>query len=129
MNAQQIRRFENLIRSTAEADPKTFDMERAMHPCGTPACVIGNYADRRDLQRTFRLPSTRSRSFCDLVVGGRGTSACGPEVEVHFGLDMWEAYGLFNPYGCGGAKTPRQAVRHLKRFLARKIREQKAARK
>src|SRR5688572_21144506 len=47
--------FLKLIQAVEEADPREFHMHRFVNACGTPACVLGNYAAREDLQSAFRI--------------------------------------------------------------------------
>lgn len=92
------------------------------HPCGTPACALGHYAARGDLQKTFKLDP----EYGDVRLRGGEEDLVwyndGP-VRTHFGLSGGEAYELFGGYGCGDAETAKQAARYIERFVARKEKE------
>jgi hypothetical protein len=106
MNAKQKARFKNLIKATKEADRDHFSMTRYANGCGTPACVLGNYASRRDLQKSFTLHEfVENIAFDDL------------RVLEHFGITESEARVLFSTQGCRGAITPEGAVAFLEEFL------------
>lgn len=100
-----------------DAPRNTFTMSTYQHPCGTPACVLGNYAYRGDLQSTFKLGSvfvlTRTRGVLGPV------SFSGPEIRKHFGITEEQAEELFGPQGCGNAQTPAQAAKYIIDFVMR----------
>jgi hypothetical protein len=106
------KRLLNVIKAIEESpNPKMFSM-RSYSDCGTPACAMGHYAARRDLQKTFRLDEDGN------VVTNNGSNlwAC----ENHFGITPDEDEELFGLTGCGDAKTPKQAIRYIRKFIARK---------
>lgn len=87
--------------------------------CKTPACALGHYAIRHDMQRTFALnvmgkltrmpPHNRHEiAFCD------------PRVKSHFGITAKESEYLFGTKGCGKAKTTEAAATYIEKFLIRK---------
>lgn len=91
--------------------------------CGTPACALGHYAARRDLQREFVLDETGD------VVDKDGNSFSSEQLERHFGISAGnddpnevsdEAEDIFGGYGCDRAKTPIQAARYIEKFVAAK---------
>lgn len=81
--------------------------------CGTPACAIGHFAVRTDLQKSFELRGDT------LFYKGRdvGTPA---EFRRYFGLSYGEAKLLFSVSGCDKAQTPRQAAKFIRKFIAKK---------
>jgi len=92
------------------------------YPCGTPACAVGHYAARRDLQGLFRLSSGTLQilkdrrtyvwvNFCDEV---------DEKAERHFGINSDEWTELFSYAGCDNAQTPEEAAAFIERFVARK---------
>lgn len=125
-----VHRFNNAIRALQESEaPHKFGMDKYGHgrrrrspllrdrnPCGTPSCVLGHYGFRTDLQSIFRLKNgefvTRSSGKC-LWYSGR-------MVARHFGITRREAFLLFFQNGCGGAKTPAQAIKYIRAFIAQK---------
>ena len=130
MNKTHQKRLLNVARALRESrDPRAFTMERFAHGCGTPACALGHYASRRDLQRAFRIdpePAQESwTSYERLVLDGLDNAVYPDDYQVtdHFGLSIDEGCELFDVYGCGGARTPIQAARYIERFVARKQKE------
>ena len=118
------RRLLNVARALVEApDPKQFTMEtfaREDHEnlCATPACALGHYAARGDLQREFKLGAWVAQEE-GLVLAAwvlpRGHVSktyddfCNARVwyddglvREHFNIDFDEAELLFGGYGCGG---------------------------
>lgn len=122
-----LRRFANLIRATEEADPWRFTMRQIAHDCQTPACVLGNYAARRDLQRVFRLGVVKQLDDGGVIVGlssaGHGVYFADNEVCSHFGIEPSEADMMFSSQGCNSATTPKAAAAFIRRFVERKQRE------
>ena len=110
-----VERFKNLIRATAEADPKHFNMA-FFGQCGTPACVLGNYAAREDLQDAFCFEDNTVK----LCGSGVRISYANIAVRDHFGITAEETQRLFASWGCSLAETPAEAVGYLQRFLSRK---------
>lgn len=114
-------RLEKLITVLQEADPKGFSMERFGNACGTPACVLGHYAARRDIQRSFRfLPSDNPHpEFENNITTNKWESVWhdGEEVCSHFGIDSYQAEELFGGDGCNEATTPTQAIRFITKFI------------
>lgn len=97
--------------------PKRFDMSAYGRICGTPACALGHYAARRDLQRTFSLRFFGS----GLLINGEPTREYSHEVILaHFGLSAPEARELFSATGCQDAQTPAEAADYIERFVQRK---------
>ncbi len=115
------KRLLNAARAVEEHPvPREFTMGRFKHDCGTPACVLGCYAVRHDLQRTFKpaLGYTMSmRLFRDEY---RIIGCDSDEVLKHFDIYAEEAMELFGSTGCGGAKTPQEAAAYIRAFVARK---------
>jgi hypothetical protein len=117
-------RLGRLITVLEDADPKVFSMAQFTHACGTPSCVLGHYASRRDIQRTFRLgdhdpiPCDRCGGPEILTNNGKPIGFDDPAVLDHFGITIDEAYELFDSDGCGRAQTPKQAIRFLRKFIA-----------
>lgn len=108
--------------------PASFKMNAYAHDCKTPACVLGNYAIRDDLQNVFELHGyTRwdGRMLVGLVPKGdedfltiHTTLDCdGPTIQEHFALQQGEANNMFGMYGCGDASTPLQAAEYIARFV------------
>jgi hypothetical protein len=99
---------------TAECD---FDMSFYVHECGTPACALGHYAARRDLQDRFKIVVGAAHSF--LANASDGRSVMPGDVAGHFAISIHDAGDLFDVDGCGGAKTPAVAAAFIEAFVAR----------
>jgi hypothetical protein len=78
-----------------------FNMESFYNPaCKTPACVLGTYASRRDLQTTF----TISHNGLSLIEDPDALVwPDDQEVLRHFGITEEEARALFDADGCNDA--------------------------
>lgn len=105
-------RLEKLIVALEAAKPENFDMGRFAR-CGTPACVLGHYASRADLQSEFGLEgmtilelATCRRPDCD-----------GEEIQLHFDITGEQACELFDVEGCDDAKTPAEAIAYIRKFI------------
>jgi hypothetical protein len=121
------RRFENLIKATLEAPKEQFNMGMFTHDCGSPACLLGNYGNRTDLQRTFVLTKMRgsdsnNRLFLRLRnKPGAYVLEYGSEICEHFGITMVEADDLFSTMGCNNAQADKtQAIKYVRAFVKRK---------
>lgn len=118
-----IERLEKLVTVLEQAKPEQFDMTRYCwygwestgFKCGTPACVLGHYASRSDVQRTFKLTA-----YGTLI--HRKTGACvdfdSEYVLEHFGIDEYQAGKLFDGNGCNNAETPAEAIAFIRKFIA-----------
>jgi hypothetical protein len=122
------RRFENLIKATLEAPKELFNMGMFAQSCGAPACLLGNYGDRTDLQRTFILARSPRNEHLYLKLRSRTALIVfenGKEVSEHFGITEDEASALFCPDGCNNAHTNRaKAIKYVRAFIKRKKAEQ-----
>lgn len=91
------------------------------HKCGTPACAIGNYAARKDLQKTFKLFGPRAGEPGTLASNGSKVLTIeSDKVLNHFGITTSESTKLFSSYGCGNAKTPLAAAKFIRKFIKEK---------
>lgn len=137
MNQVQAKRLLNVAKALREsAVPRLFTMAhwgygadevtspQADKGCGTPACALGHYASRRDLQRAFKLDEDGLVNDASDYSVGFDVEKRSPEIEEHFGLSRSEPSELFGPEGCGHAKTVKEAARYIERFVKRKQREQ-----
>jgi hypothetical protein len=105
--------------------PDMFDMGSECHDCGTPACAIGHYAARRDLQDVFEIRALKfysGKSYADLYIYGEVAGAWWEEQPTcqYFGITPDEGTELFYVIGCDGAKTPTEAAEYIERFVQRK---------
>jgi hypothetical protein len=107
MNKEHL---ENLI----VALPKSGAIDMSCYAdCGTPCCVLGHYAARKDLQDEFVLNTT----YVSSAHTGSPVDLASPEVLTHFGVDLDESMDLFGPEGCGGARTANQARAFIRAFI------------
>lgn len=84
--------------------------------CGTPACALGHYASRTDLQHTFKLKMDGE------IYGIDGTHLWYDQAVLdHFGIDSNESELLFAVDGCGNAKTNIQAAKFIEKFVKNKF--------
>lgn len=119
MNKERLLKVAKALRESPK--PKAFYMGRYGYTsgdaegCGTPACAMGHYAARRDLQRTFKLSDGELTDNDGAVVWHSDHYAC-----QHFEITVSEALELFDGYeGCGKATTAKQAAKYIERFVAR----------
>lgn len=91
------------------------------HWCGTPACVLGHYAARRDIQRAFTIEID---SIGDHVImfKGKPFDFLSPGACKYFGLDTNsdQLYAMFGATGCGYARTPAHAIAYINKVIAKK---------
>lgn len=107
-------RLEKLIVALEGVHPDQFYMGRYIYDCGTPACVLGHYASRRDLQKSFRLDHDLG---CPVTNRGRDAGSYDESVHEHFGISDAQSERLFAVNGCDGAQTPKQAQRYIRKFI------------
>ena len=96
--------------------PNNFS-ELDRHTCGTPACALGHYAARTDLQRFVGLDK-----WGDLYLraNGYGTDHSSNALLGYFGLTGDESFELFGGDGCGNATKAIDAAEYIEEFLKRK---------
>ena len=143
MNKRQARRLLNVARSLREsANPELFSMHSYVNDvdtllnklpvgdsgvdtnlCGTPACALGHYASRTDLQRKMRIAQLGKEWFTGVPLYGlrynnnRAVGFDDRTILDHFGITRDETYELFDGYGCGGAKTAIEAAQYIEDFV------------
>ena len=104
-------RLLNVAKACRESpNPSMFTMNRYGHNCGTPACALGHYAARGDLQDEFYLSS----SGCFVAHGGGGVYM---RTLEHFGITTDQEDELFGSEGCGCAETPEEAAKYIEQFV------------
>ena len=128
MNKTHIKRLRTLARVLEEADRvplfrKLFTMtswgwgNKNAHgliaDCGTPACALGHYAARTDVQRSFELDFEG-----EITYQGSKVNVVQAAVD-HFGIDYSDHHDLFSGSGCGGATRPKAAAKFIERFTNR----------
>lgn len=114
----------NVARALRESpNPDTFTMLRYQQlnerRCGTPACALGHYAFRSDLQ-SFLKPDPVAENFLLYV---KPSSAYpwvdydDDEILEHFDINDDETYLLFGSSGCNDATTPLEAAEYIEAFV------------
>lgn len=101
--------------------PSKFDMGYYSR-CQTPACALGHYAFRTDLQGLLKL-GTHDVLFVNPDDGDGDDDSADYDANAildHFGIDEEEAGMLFSTCGCDGAKTALQAAQYIERFVKEK---------
>lgn len=113
-----VEALNNVCRALRECtNPAEFTMNQYMNHCGTPACCLGHYARRTDLQSTFWMTD-----LGNIMVKQDNTRVDFDDQPVldHFGINIVDAYALFASGGCGNAKTPEHAARYIEHFIDRR---------
>jgi hypothetical protein len=114
-------RLLNVARALRESpDPGSFDMDAYMHPCGTPACALGHYAARTDLQGAFVVLPREGTIGCLMTASGSDSFYDHATVCEHFGITFGEANLLFSHDGCNRARSARVAAKFIESFVAQK---------
>lgn len=103
--------------SEDEVVPGEIYMGSYIKPCGAPACVLGHYCAREDLQDDFRVVG---RGIRGRYSPGDGLGFDSIEVRMHFGLRFDESHTLFGEYGCRNAKSAEQVSEYIRNFVAKK---------
>lgn len=146
------KRLLNVAKALRESkNPKMFKMSQFVHGdnaelmshtadkniCGTPACALGHYAARRDLQKLLTIEKEEKTSYFGKYPYARVVFTDGQQANLlhddrtsdHFGIGLDEMEELFSGAGCGNAETPKQAARYIEKFVARKIKDQKTSKR
>lgn len=123
MNAQRLLNVARALRESP--NPEMFTMCEYGRSCGTPACALGHYAARQDLQNHLALvkkdKETFPVSYLSLAKKNYPISYHDRSVLDHFGIDQWQATKLFGSCGCGGAKTAEAAAEYIERFVLTRV--------
>jgi len=109
------KRLLSVARALRESpEPGSFSMSWYVTDCGTPMCALGHYASRPDLQDFLSLKKgSRYLRVGKGLLGGIDD----PRLLRHFGLRDAQSRELFNPRGCGDARTTTQAADYIERFV------------
>jgi hypothetical protein len=127
MNKERLLNVAKALRESQHPDNFTMC---TVHTCGTPACAIGHYASRRDLQQFLQLPTRHYETKANIYVGPnamligawgatRPTDGWGLDAQRHFEITEYQVEQLFGYDGCRGAKTANEAAEYIERFVAR----------
>lgn len=117
-------RLLNVARALRESNkPEKFTMHLyGYSDCGTPACALGHYAVRTDLQDIFQLVrSNNVGSLLTIIKTGLIHHDNGIDedniVRSHFAISYSDGCRLFSFYGCNRAKTPIEAATFIENFV------------
>lgn len=118
-------RLLNVVKALRESpNPEKFSMCHVHNSCGSPACAIGHYVARSDLQSEF-LPVPVDHPFMlsngtghVLLKDGTAVFFSSNALLNHFELGDDEFDDLFSDAGCNWAHTADQAADYIERFVA-----------
>lgn len=115
-----LKAFQNLILALQEHPaPDKFTMEY-YGLCGTPACCLGTYASRQDLQSYFGvLYDSLGKCYVTAKIRSICLSPDSYRVFSHFDITQEEAWELFSPDGCNEAQTISEAIAYIQDFILR----------
>jgi hypothetical protein len=118
MNKERLLNVAKALRESK--NPERFSMKTFIHGkwgetpehwCGSPACALGHYVARPDLQSEFYVHESHMlRRNTHKAVFTQG-------FVDHFGIEFEEYDELFDEQGCGNAKTPEEAAQYIERFV------------
>lgn len=116
-------RLLNVAKALRESpNPHMFDMGMYVNGCGTPACALGHFANRTDLQDICCIsprPGSVNEGFdIRYVMSGRLLNYNDDQLLKYLDISEEEACELFATDGCGDARTPIQAAEYIERFVA-----------
>lgn len=101
-------------------------LNQKIERCGTPACALGHYAARKDLQKKFTLATRNNRKTeAGKLIWRNGVPAEFGEyardgqmtVSEYFDISKIDVENLFNSDGCDNAKTPTDAANYIEKFV------------
>jgi hypothetical protein len=121
-------RLLNVAKALRESkNPEDFSMAAYAH-CGTPACALGHYAARTDLQDAFKLIAGSGGLYLKEAVSphlSSGLYCAGAAVCEHFGaIELFHDGdedcdgNVITPVGCGNPATALAAAEYIERFVA-----------
>jgi hypothetical protein len=118
MNKERLLNVARALRESKQ--PGAFSMERYMHPCGAPACALGHYASREDLQSEFKLRHNipgddEWLNASNGVVDKHGVPVHydSSVIQEHFEIGWDDAEELFSENGCHFARTANDAAAYI----------------
>lgn len=92
----------------------TYVQNATIHDCGTPACALGHWAAAN--KRRFKYDR---RSGIVALLDDPENIAVSVIGAREFDLSMGQAVELFSGWGCGEARTAKQAARYIRTFVKR----------
>jgi hypothetical protein len=111
------------LRESPNPDKFTMGLFGTVNGCVTPACALGHYASRPDLQRTFKLEEKQNTYgiinvwLCLVDEPTRTPEFASEHVQNHFDISEAEADELFSPQGCDEAREPVAAAAYIEAFV------------
>lgn len=135
MNKRQANRLLNVARALRESPkPEAFDMHSYFNIsndenwCGTPACALGHFGSRRDLQSLMRPGYSNPEGFGDSLPvlfynNNKQVDFASRTIEKYFGITSDQTYELFSMIGCGKARTVDAAATYIENFVRHNYQE------
>ena len=118
MNEERLR---NVVKALRESPaPLNFTMSYWGQGCGSPACAMGHYAFREDLQDVYILNELGDIQKVDRVVS-EILQLPFESFAKHFDLSQQETMALFGSNGCNKAKTIEEAIAYIEDFITEKL--------
>ena len=117
MNEERLR---NVVKALRESPaPLNFTMSYWGQGCGSPACAMGHYAFREDLQDVYILNESGDIREVDIF----SDFPEGPfeSFAKHFDLSQEESMTLFGSNGCNKAETIKEAIAYIEDFITEKL--------
>jgi hypothetical protein len=140
LNKRGAARLLNVAKAVREhPEPKRFSMSCYIHGdkhsggagarkfpkhwCGTPACALGTFGSRTDLQRMLVINTIEdwngnAKPQLSYRSDGHQAYLDSKVMLKYFSIDYHQAQQLFSPEGCGGATTPIEAAAYIEKFVA-----------
>lgn len=120
MNAERLLNVAKALRECTGPEDD-FDMNTFVHGgCGTPACALGHYAARTDLQSFLHVVQVNAidKYFCMRLVNDDLDLDFVETILDHFDIDNDQFHELFSCDGCGHARSRAAAAEYIERFVA-----------
>ncbi len=96
------------------------------HNCGAPACALGHYALRPDLQDFAHLDHMGSLMLNHFTGSKEAPMGVGDErIAAHFGIEVKQALKLFGSNGCDHAETPGDAADYIEYMFMKRNSDEK----
>ena len=94
----------------------TYDQDRIVHPCGTPACAWGHWAHDQRVNAKRKM----EKWYDDNLAAVREFALALARDEDG---EVIEAEELFGGFGCDNAETAKQAAKYIRAFVKRRSRK------
>jgi len=105
---------------------KIADEGKEKNFCGTPACALGHFAARTDLQRILKIQRDKEGGAALAMFGSNNRDWDMEAVNEYFGISHEEHEELFGGEGCGDAQTAKQAANYIENFVCQRRKKRKS---